>query len=209
MFKAHWNRRYIADRSKEFIFRKLNPQYPWLTQGAIAFLKLWLSKTDAGLEFGSGRSTVWLADRTKSLISIEDNKEWFDKMSLRVKELDIKNVDYRFCKTNAEEKPSDSDYCKPLAEFPDANFDYILVDGTYRDYIALNALPKLRTGGLMIVDNANWFLPHETFSPTSIGTGNPPLNAAWKEFYAKVSGWREIWTSNGVTDTAIFIKNQD
>ena len=45
---------------------------------AISILASVLRPSDNGLEYGSGRSTVWFARRTTSLISVETSRLWFD-----------------------------------------------------------------------------------------------------------------------------------
>jgi putative heme iron utilization protein len=49
----------------------LHPNWPWLTKEAILLLERLLRPDDIGLEFGSGRSTIWFAERVEKLISIE------------------------------------------------------------------------------------------------------------------------------------------
>jgi len=41
-------------------YEKTHPDAPWLTAHAIAFLVDWLRPEDTGVEWGSGRSTLWL-----------------------------------------------------------------------------------------------------------------------------------------------------
>ena len=69
---------------------------------------------------------------------------------------------------------------------------------------ALAVLPKLRSGALLIVDNANWFLPSASRAPSSRGLTDSPLSPTWEQFAIAVSGWEMQWTENGVADTAIW-----
>ena len=45
-------------------------QLPWLVDGAIDFLKNYLTTTSVVLEFGMGQSTIWFANRVKTLVSM-------------------------------------------------------------------------------------------------------------------------------------------
>jgi predicted O-methyltransferase YrrM len=47
-------------------------------------------------------------------------------------------------------------YVAQIAEYPDQHFDFCLVDGHYRQACILAAMPKLRPGGLLIVDDSQW-----------------------------------------------------
>jgi len=77
----HWTPRYVYDRLAVLIDERKNPDHPWLTADMVRILETWLKPTDVGLEFGSGRSTIWFANRLKKLTSVEHNKEWYRKVS--------------------------------------------------------------------------------------------------------------------------------
>ena len=57
------------------------------------------------------------------------------------------------------ERGGDSAYARTALGFPDASLDFALVDGHYRDYSAKFILPKIKPGGMLIIDNVNWYLP--------------------------------------------------
>ena len=66
---------------------------------------------------------------------------------------------------------------------------------------------KIKIGGLIVVDNANWFIPNDfTRSPDSQRSIDGCSSEGWEKFVKSVDGWRHIWTSNGVTDTSIWIR---
>jgi len=77
----HWTPRYIAARMNEMLYQKRYPDHPWLTQMAVKILESWLKPNDVGAEFGSGRSTVWFAKRVPSLISVENDPNWYNRVS--------------------------------------------------------------------------------------------------------------------------------
>lgn len=179
---------------------------PWLTPQANAFLETWLLPTDCGAEFGSGGSTLWFARKVASLISVEHNPAWFAKVSLEIGARGIHNVDYRFC---AIESPnSREEYVRNLKDLMDSSLDFVLVDGIYREDCAGAAIPKLKPGGVLIIDNVNLYLPCRSKAPNSIPAEKPAANPAWGLVYQQIAGWRKIWTSNGISDTAFFIKPQ-
>ena len=103
---------------------------------------------------------------------------------------------------------ADSQYVKVLDEFDDNSIDIILVDGEYRGHCALRALKKLRNGGILVVDNVNWFLPSTSKSPNARNLEQGPRDMAWRDFEERTKDWRRLWTSSGVTDTAFFFKSQ-
>ncbi len=55
--------------------------------------------------------------------------------------------------------------CWRTWEIAPQSLDYALVDGSYRDECVMRALEVLRPGGMLILDNANWYIPHPTVFP--------------------------------------------
>ncbi len=195
----HWTPRYVYHRVLLMIYEKQHGDHPWLTRDSIAILSSLLSPEDSGLELGSGRSTLWLAHRVGHLISAEHHGPWHERVSRMMQDQHVSNVEY-----------SRVELGKPYVDFvraqTDRSFDFILVDGPERDQCAVACVSKLKPGGILIVDNVNLYLPHDTKSPFSRGEGNTAATPIWAEFAELVRKWRFIWTSNGVTDTAIWIK---
>jgi len=204
----HWTPRYLVNRSIEKIYRTSNPDLPWLTQQANLILATWLLPEDRGLEFGSGRSTIWFCQRAASLFSIEHNAAWHEIVSKKLQTLNLTNIDYRLVQKHEMgiAKPS---YVETAAILKDESLDFVLVDGIYRDDCAHLAIQKLRPGGLLIIDNVNHYLPSRSISPNSIPLGNAPASPLWEIAYNTLKNWRFIWTSNGVSDTALFFKPCD
>ena len=145
-------------------------------------------------EFGSGRSTVWFARRVGRLTSVEDDRGWYDRTRDLLEGLD---VDYRFLVGHDA-------YVDAAQSFEPASLDAALVDGSWRDECALAMVTALKPGGLLVVDNVNWYLP-----PPPRSTSPAPLSqhsGRWEQFERTTRPWRRVWTSNGVTDTALFFK---
>jgi predicted O-methyltransferase YrrM len=197
---------YVYRRTLDLLYRRAHPADPWLTPAAIAMLETLLQATDRGAEFGSGRSTLWFAARVAELTSVETSIQWYEKVTRKLKERGVSNVDYILVPDDQPRQSGDSPYARTALGFPDAGLDFALVDGYYRDYSAKFILPKLKPGGLLVIDNINWSLPSQSKAP---GTRPPelgPATSTWAEVWREISGWRSIWTSNGVGDTAIFFK---
>jgi predicted O-methyltransferase YrrM len=206
----HWTPRYIFNRANEILYQRSEPDHPWLTRNANELLNTLLIRSDRGLEFGCGRSTIWLARRVGVLISVEHNRRWYEKVMRLIQQEGLNGkvqLLLNECQAETDARGPESDYVKVLTDFEDSSLDFILVDGVYRSDCAVLGLPKLKPGGLLILDNANWFLPNQdTASPNSRRKGEGPAHPRWVEFLGLVDRWRFIWTSSGVTDTAIYFK---
>jgi hypothetical protein len=206
----HLTPRYFVDRVRLMAYERRHPDAPWLTSEAVAFLERWLRPDFVGFEWGSGRSTVWFAKRVRQLISIEHDPHWYEEVIGRLDDKDSRRkVSYRRLAVD-DGADRDHPYVSAISEYPDGALHFCLIDGVteLRARCALACLSKLKPGGLAIVDNANWFLPREPRSPApdSRGPADGYASAEWAEFDRRVAHWPCIWTSNGVTDTAIWTK---
>lgn len=205
--------RYVADRVRLAVHQRMHPDAPWLTAEATRVLDEWLEPSHVGIEWGSGRSTRWFAQRVSHLLSVEHHAGWHASVSEQLAADGITNVDYRLlpCEPERVETPEwiatmfASEYVRAVDAFAPRSIDFALVDGMYRSACALAVIPKLRSGALLIVDNVNWFLPSPSRAPTSRGVSDSPLSPTWAEFADAVSGWEKTWTENGVADTAIWV----
>jgi predicted O-methyltransferase YrrM len=189
------------------LYERAHPDAPWLTPAAIGLLDRLLRPADQGAEFGSGRSTLWFAARVAALTSVEHDARWHEAVTGKIKDRGLGNVDYVLAPEDQPmERGGDSAYARVALGFPDASLDFALVDGHYRDYSAKFVMPKIRPGGMLIIDNANWYLPCQSTAPNSRSGRLGPATDVWCQVWRELAGWRTIWTSSGVWDTAIFIK---
>jgi predicted O-methyltransferase YrrM len=198
--------RYLLDRAAVAVDRRRTADTPWITQAAIGLLDSLLRPTDVGLEYGSGGSTIWLARRTKVLTTVEAFPQWHQAVQARIAEQGLQNVDLELVtgedgRLGTPEHREAYVYARPGLE-PES-LDYVLVDGEYRDHAALRAVELLRAGGILVLDNANHYLPHPSRTPLHVSS---PRTDEWRSLLDRVHGWRLVWTTNGVWDTAVWIK---
>ena len=106
----HWTPRYIRDRLRWYYYFRTHPDVPWLSEQANTMLESLLKPTDVGIEWGSGRSTCWLAKRVKHLISVEENQPWADVVRKQIQDQGLSNVDYRFYEGMHLDNPEASEY---------------------------------------------------------------------------------------------------
>ena len=199
----HWTLRYLIERTRDRWYQATHPADPWLTPLAIQFLNAWLKPTDRGLEFGSGRSTLWLARRVAHLTSVEHAPAWYEHTRQALSAQSLANVDYHLASCEGNDP---SAYVAMASQFPAQSLDFVLVDGVFRDACANAALDKLAPGGLIILDDAHRYLPSRSIAPLARTPAQGPASPAWADFMAATQTWRCLWTSKGVSDTAIYIK---
>jgi predicted O-methyltransferase YrrM len=200
----------VLARLREAAYRRRHPDHPWLTRDAISTLDGLLEPSWRGLEFGSGRGTLWLARRVAALTSVEHDPGWHGRVRGLLDESGTANVDLRLVETSDDDpRRAASPYVQVAHEFADGSLDLVLVDGILREHCVLAALPKLRAGGVLVLDNANWYLPCGSHAPGSIGRDAAPASPLWSEVERRLGGWRRLWTANGVFDTALWIRPED
>lgn len=116
---------------------------PWFTYPAIEFLKERLTKDIRIFEYGSGNSTLFFAKRVMEIISIETNKEWYEKIKKQLPE----NARIIFYDDN-------SNYTNIIKEI-EFDFDIIIIDAINRNEVIDNSIKKLKSTGVLILDDSN------------------------------------------------------
>jgi hypothetical protein len=84
--------------------------------------------------------------------------------------------------------------------------DLVLIDGVYRDHCTLEALRVIRPGGILVIDDINRYFPCDSLSPDSRTLQQGPKGETWGAVHKRISQWRKIWTTSGISDTAFFLK---
>lgn len=202
----HWSPTYLVNRLALAYDERQQPDNPWLTKTAVEFLDEWLKETDEGLEWGSGRSTVWLAQRSKHVVSVEHHEGWCSKVRELLSEKRVAHKVRYEHKPDGVENSATCAYVQVANEFATESLDFCLVDGVARDHCALASLDKLKPGGLLIVDNINIYYPNPKSTAPHSRKGDDFASAEWRQLHETVRHWRRFWTTNGVTETAFWVK---
>ncbi|MEH2468915.1 hypothetical protein V1281_001829 [Nitrobacteraceae bacterium AZCC 2161] len=143
---------------------------PWLTYPMIEFLNGLDFAQATVFEFGAGGSTLYWAKRAREVVSVELDAAW----ASRVAAMAPSNV-------RIIHEPNGHSY----ADVPISlarKFDVIVVDGAERYRSTQAAIGCLASGGMIILDNAEWY-PHCAALLAASGlievpfSGFPPINA--------------------------------
>lgn len=78
---GHWKSVY----HNKSIDKNENP-IPWYTYPSIEYIEQFDLSGKRVFEWGAGNSTHYWASKVKSLVCVEDSKEWFDKINTELKE---------------------------------------------------------------------------------------------------------------------------
>jgi predicted O-methyltransferase YrrM len=203
--ESFWPPRHAFDRFLAELYRRRNLDEPWLTRDAIRILTDLLKSDDRILEWGAGTSTAWLAARAGRVLSIEHDPSWFQRVSADLTRAGLRNSEVRLLSNQPANEPSASPYVRVVDDFREGELGLTFVDGEHRSACALAVLPRLASGGVLVLDDAHNYLDHPSPSPHS-RTGQGPLDSEWAKFATAVEDWRFIWTSDGFSDTALYLK---
>ena len=201
---SHRTPRYLLDRFRLYVHERRNPEAPWVTAQALGLLETLLTGNDTSLEWGSGRSTAWLARRTRQLTSVEHDPAWHAQVRAKCDAAGLANVEHLLRPIATPDQRAA--YVGACDRFPDGGLGLAFIDGAdLRAECALAAVPKVAAGGLLVLDNANLYIDWPTRAPSS-RSGRGHASPDWARFMESVSGWRLLRTSNGVWDTGVWIR---
>lgn len=117
---------------------------PWVTYSFIDFIKERITKDHKVFEFGSGNSTYFYAKYAGSVVSVEHDKGWYDK---------IVNTKPENSEMIFTELQGDGDYCRMPVKLGQ-KFDIIIVDGRDRINCCKQAVDALTPAGVVVLDDS-------------------------------------------------------
>lgn len=119
---------------------------PWFTYPAIEFLKERLTKEMTVFEYGSGSSTLFFAERVKEIISVETNKEWFNKIVNKLPS-NARLIFY-------DQNNFNCSYPEVI-KTTNSKFDIIIIDAIEREEVIYWAEKSINDRGVIILDNSD------------------------------------------------------
>lgn len=167
-FAIKWAKSLLPNRSP------LSEEIPWVTFRAIEWLGACLKPDMSVFEYGAGGSTLFLARRARAVVSVEHDDGFhaavaqvlatrkLDNCTLLLRKperlADGQAVGYSTSSfTSAQAKYaglSFERYVKAIDAYPDRSFDLVLVDGRARASCVARAIPKVKPGGHLLLDNS-------------------------------------------------------
>lgn len=128
-------------------------------------------------EYGSGGSTLFWLRYGALYVSIEHDLDWYSLVRQRLTPEQEHLIDYRLVlpelvkDSGWQGDPADPEsytssdepfygysfrkYVTQIDAFPNEYFDFILIDGRARPSCIKHSVPKVKVGGLLVLDNAD------------------------------------------------------
>lgn len=151
----------------------LSVHLPWWTFGAIEWLEGWLGPNHQAFEWGSGGSTVFLAERVGKVVSIEHEPAWCTQVNAALGPQLSRRVELRLIPAPPRPGPippygagSHSSasrgfegldftaYVQAIDAEPQGRFDLVAVDGRARASCLVQAMSRIRPGGWLLLDDS-------------------------------------------------------
>jgi hypothetical protein len=157
----------------------VDDRIPWMTFEAIRFLDNFVTADSHVFEWGMGGSTLFFLDRTPKVVSVDHDPVWFERLQSMLVSHDhwtgyqrspvhqptsgsieaTPHTDPKDCNRYGSSNPdfqhhSFEDYVRVIDRYDSLSFNVIVVDGRARPACVKHAIPKLRTGGVIVLDNA-------------------------------------------------------
>ncbi|MDR7255361.1 hypothetical protein J2X46_004363 [Nocardioides sp. BE266] len=137
---------------------------PWWTFDSADQVAAWLRDHPGArvFEWGSGASTLWLADRAGSVHSVEHHAGWAQVLAPRLPA----NVELRVVEAASSAHPvvpsakpghaglDFAAYVGAIDEVP-GDFDLVVIDGRAREACLARAVERLAPGGVIVFDNVD------------------------------------------------------
>ena len=128
------------------------PERPWIVPAAVGWLGRRMKRSWQVLELGSGRSTVWLAKRSASVLAFEDDEYWRERARHKLAEAGVSNVELRGLPIER--------FVSEVEALEDGIFDLVVVDflespqADRVDAVRVGR-DKLRPGGYLLLDDSD------------------------------------------------------
>ncbi|MCB0532786.1 MAG: hypothetical protein KDD14_11370 [Saprospiraceae bacterium] len=175
-FKLIWS--YYRSWKKSFLVGRnsMSDELPWLNFPALEYLKKNLRPEFKVFEFGGGGSTLFFCKNATETTTVEHDGYWFETLKKTIEGKGYRNwngilVLPEILKDNHSRRPDQPDdyisssaqyknqsfekYARTICQFQEGYFDLVLVDGRARPSCIKMALPHVKPGGLLVIDNTD------------------------------------------------------
>lgn len=167
---------------------------PWWPYDAVSWVARILPPEAQVFEYGGGGSTLWLHDRGARITVAEHHTGWYrhltEALPSAVKVL-LVPPQAAGSVTSAVEPGFFDDYVAAIDGQPEGALDLVITDGRARVDCVRRAMPKVKPGGLLLLDDTERarYLPavemlagweRHVFTGLKPGSRTPAQTSAWK-----------------------------
>lgn len=178
----------------------LEARQPWIPFAAKRRLERAVSKGTRVFEYGAGGSTLWFADRGATVVSVEHDPEWYERMralvpanvTLLLREPEpfagLRDVPSYLSTDPRYRGLWFRAYARSIDER--GPFDVVFVDGRSRVSCAIHGSRALNPGGLLVLDDSERREYAEAFERIPLPFIRYPGPKPYGELFAETTIWR-------------------
>jgi len=140
----------------------LSPPYrPAVCESACDYFESLLQPDFRVFEWGTGGSTLWLAQRVHHVVTVENVIEWMEEVRGYAKTEGLTNIQRILCQWRKGQPYRDEMlqlYADSILQFPDDHFDLVYSDGwgEARHLCLPQGGAKVKPGGWLVADDYSW-----------------------------------------------------
>ncbi len=123
---------------------------PWLPFRLVDELARSVGEGSRVFEYGGGGSTLWFLDQGADVVTVEHHEAWADALRR-----DVRHDRWTLLAVPVDDDGSFDTYVAAIDAYPDDSFDVVVVDGRERARCVRAAAPKVRPGGILVVDDVD------------------------------------------------------
>ena len=131
---------------------------PWWPYGAVAWVAESLPVGARVFEYGGGGSTLWLEDHSAVVTVVEHDEGWRTQLAAALRPgatLLFRPPAPSGAVTSVAAPGYFDAYVAAIGDQADISLDLVIVDGRARVECARRAMPKVRPGGLLLLDDTD------------------------------------------------------
>ena len=167
--------KYVLPWLSSLVWRSsaLSQRVPWIVYAARHHLETRLLPGSHVFEYGSGGSTLWFADHGCHVVAIEHDREWWGRVREQLAPSQQSHVTLQLIEVEPKKGRGQEHldpfvsadpnyggmtfarYVTSIDRFADGTLDAVLVDGRSRPSCLIRAWPKVRAGGVLVLDNSD------------------------------------------------------
>jgi hypothetical protein len=155
---------------------------PWWNSRAVSYLEHRLPVGGSVFEWGSGGSTAWFSDHGLEVTAVESEIEWAERVRHECPDVNlifVPGADSGYLRSESEFRDRGrhffDDYVAIIDQCEDSSLDVIVVDGLCRVECAKRCVPKIKPGGVIIIDDTNF---------TFVSSAGEPFET-WRSYQAR------------------------
>ena len=194
--------------------KSLDAGLPWMTFDAIEKLDDYVKEHMNVFEYGSGGSSIFFARKAGEVISVEHDTEWMNVLEEKINSTGLKTWKGKLIppEKNIENFPGNAEeakdyissnenytgynfkkYVSAIDDYHDAYFDLVIVDGRARPSCIMHAIPKIKEGGWLVVDNTGRTIYHSAIQEYIVSSFEKVLETCGPTTYMVHFTMTSIW----------------